>query len=193
MNHFLEPHCRRELESLLSKAINPDDVATLAFAGVIATRSMRKPPYDVPIAGLDESGLAVLRERYFPGANLEFFSVPTITEVAANRFDEFDDLLGLLLAGRAFDNEESRWVAHAVATASMADNHLWQDMGLPNRAALSELLTRYFTPLAQLNVNDMKWKKFFYRQLCDRSGISICRAPSCAVCGDYQHCFAPEE
>ena len=165
----------------------------MAFAGVIATRSMRKAPYDVPIAGLGENQLAALRGAYFPEAGPEHFSVLTAPKMTADRFDEFDDLLGLLLSGRTSDDEASRWMAHAVATASMSDNHLWQDMGLPNRAALSELLKQYFMPLAQLNVNDMKWKKFFYRQLCDRSGISICRAPSCAVCDDYRHCFGPEE
>jgi nitrogen fixation protein NifQ len=80
-----------------------------------------------------------------------------------------------------------------VATASMADNHLWQDMGLPNRATLSGLMTRYFTSLAARNTGDMKWKKFFYRQLCEREGLSICRSPSCNVCCDYQHCFGSEE
>ena len=40
---------------------------------------------------------------------------------------------------------------------------------------------------------DMKWKKFFYKQLCQTEGIHTCRAPSCEVCADYQACFGPED
>jgi nitrogen fixation protein NifQ len=38
----------------------------------------------------------------------------------------------------------------------------------------------------------MKWKKFFYRQLCEREGIPVCNAPNCAVCADMALCFGPE-
>jgi nitrogen fixation protein NifQ len=39
----------------------------------------------------------------------------------------------------------------------------------------------------------MKWKKFFYKQLCDRAEVKMCPAPSCQVCNDYQNCFGSEE
>jgi nitrogen fixation protein NifQ len=39
----------------------------------------------------------------------------------------------------------------------------------------------------------MKWKKFFYRQLCEKAQVPICKSPSCAICTDYKLCFAPEE
>ena len=39
-----------------------------------------------------------------------------------------------------------------------------------------------------------KWKKFFYRQLCQQAEILICKSPSCAVCSDHAQCFeAPED
>jgi nitrogen fixation protein NifQ len=66
-------------------------------------------------------------------------------------------------------------------------------MGLPGRADLSQLLTTHFTRLATKNTGDMKWKKFFYKQLCDESGLRICRAPSCSVCDDYSNCFGAED
>ena len=181
-----------ELHILLSAACRPDDVITLAFAGVIATRSLRPHPYNAPIIGLGEPDLLALRNRYFPGAPIEFH-LNASAAGGIDRLNEFDDLLALLLEYRTADDEESRWLAHAVATASMADNHLWQDMGLPDRKKLSELLGHYFTELARLNIHDMKWKKFFYRKLCDRAGIPICRAPSCGVCSDYRLCFGSEE
>jgi nitrogen fixation protein NifQ len=39
----------------------------------------------------------------------------------------------------------------------------------------------------------MKWKKFFYKQLCLREGLTLCKAPSCDVCSDYALCFGAEE
>ena len=177
--------------ALMSAALIPDDIVTLALAGVISMRSHRKPPYHVPIAGLEGRELRALLDRYFPGAAV--LDLVADEPAMAERTDEFSDLLALLVEYRTVGNRESRWLAHAIATASMAENHLWQDMGLPDRAALSRLMSQYFMPLASRNVNNMRWKKFFYRQLCERSGLSICRSPSCAVCTDYRNCFGPEE
>jgi nitrogen fixation protein NifQ len=92
--------------------------------------------------------------------------------------DEFDDLRALLMTHRSEDSEETQWLACAMATACLGDNHLWQDMGLPNREALSKLLKRYFTTLHIRNKCNMKWKKLFYKQLCERAEISVCKAPS---------------
>ena len=75
----------------------------------------------------------------------------------------------------------------------MRDNHLWQDMGLPNRALLSRLMAHNFPALAARNVGDMKWKKFFYRQLCEQANVPICKSPNCADCVDYRVCFGHEE
>ncbi|GBE11207.1 nifQ [bacterium BMS3Abin12] len=50
-----------------------------------------------------------------------------------------------------------------------------------------------FPELAARNDRNMKWKKFLYKQLCEREGIHACRAPSCQVCIDYAQCFGPEE
>jgi len=179
-------------QALISAACNPLDVATLALIGVISEQTSRKPPYDVPLAGLGIEELLSLKNRYFPSAPTDFALNGVVTNFA-DRLDEFYDLLTMLLEHRSEDTDESRWLAHAIATASMAENHLWQDMGLPSRVVLSELLTRHFASLATRNIGDMKWKKFFYRQLCERAGLTICRAPSCNVCSDYQHCFGSED
>jgi nitrogen fixation protein NifQ len=94
---------------------------------------------------------------------------------------------------RRTDSEESQWLACSVATACLGNNHLWQDMGLPNRRVLSELLHRYFTTLHDKNTGNMKWKKFFYKQLCERAEVDICKAPSCGICIDYEKCFGSED
>lgn len=111
------------------------------------------------------------------------------------RNDEIDDLMALLLdhADRsAGPKAELYHVAWQIACASLGDQHLWQDLGLPSRDALTQLIGRWFPALAARNVDHMKWKKFFYRQLCERADIMICKSPSCAECSDVGLCFGPE-
>ena len=112
---------------------------------------------------------------------------------AALRCDEYQDLLALLLEYRRDDGDGTAWVAGTVAAACMGDNHLWQDLGLANRQELSGLLQTHFPLLYAKNTGNMKWKKFFYKQLCERADVNACRAPSCAVCDDYARCFAAED
>lgn len=121
-------------------------------------------------------------------------SIPIrMTDSLENRMDEFDDLVDLLVDHGCDAGNETHDIAVFVATACMGDNHLWQDMGLPNRGALSELMQTWFPTLAAKNTGDMKWKKFFYKQLCERADIFICKSPTCGVCVDYDKCFGPED
>lgn len=170
---------------LMRHARYPSDPRTLAFAGVIATgiADGRAPL----IRGVSDATFRQLVRGCFPGMALEN------GDAMVDEFDEFDDLLELLLDHRVEKSELNDCLARAIATAAMDNNHLWQDMGLPDRRILSHLLYEFFPTLAERNVGDMKWKKFFYRQLCERSGIVICKAPNCAVCVDHAVCFGPEE
>ena len=84
-------------------------------------------------------------------------------------------------------------MAEIVTTACMGGDHLWQDLGLHSREYLSRLMTENFPSLAAKNVHDMKWKKFLYKQLCEKEGINTCRSPSCEYCVDYLSCFGPED
>lgn len=106
--------------------------------------------------------------------------------------DETEDILQLLLDHRSNDSEQTRRLAHAVANACRGPNHLYQDLGLEHRSLLSDLLRRHFAALHAKNTGNMKWKKFFYKQLCERAEINICRAPTCAECSEYASCFEPE-
>lgn len=170
----------------LARARRPGDPATQAFAGVIdqSLRASRQPL----IRGLSESCFQKLLDEFFCGlsfANGERCAAP-------EEFDEFDEIVELLLDHRASFAEQETWLAYAIASASMGENHLWQDLGLPSRAVLSSLMQTHFPSLAAKNVGDMKWKKFFYRQLCQRAGVPICKSPHCADCCDYRICFGPE-
>ena len=110
------------------------------------------------------------------------------------RYDEIEDLVALLTECAASAQEESLWLAHALAQASLGDNHLWQDLLLPHRGELNRLLRHWFPAIVARNSGDMKWKKFFYRQLCQEAEVLICKSPSCGVCEDYARCFeAPDE
>ncbi|MDP2828611.1 MAG: nitrogen fixation protein NifQ [Sulfuricellaceae bacterium] len=184
-------------EWLMAHAQNPADNLTRAFAGVIHNSRRNKVLEAHVMLGLEEETFESLMENYFPGALQNAgMTMPSVTAAPgceALRGDEFGDLLDLLLEHRTQPDQESEWLAFAIATACMGNDHLYQDMGLPNRQMLSELLSGYFTSLFVRNSGNMKWKKFFYKQLCDRTGVNACRAPSCMVCDDYLKCFGPEE
>jgi nitrogen fixation protein NifQ len=110
------------------------------------------------------------------------------------RGDEVDDVRELLLAHAepGAPAGPTRTVAEAIALACLGDNHLWQDLQLASRAELSALIEQHFPRLAARNLAQMKWKKFLYKQLCEREEVFICKSPSCAVCTDHALCFGPE-
>jgi len=168
-----------------------EDLCALALRGVIgqALKAGRQPL----IRGLPEERLqAVLATLAIPFPGARFAADPGAW-TPDDDGDEFADLLDLLLENLALPDESGICLCHAIATAAMGADHLWQDMGLPSRAVLSDLLREHFPVLAAKNVGDMKWKKFFYRQLCERAGVPICKAPHCAECCDRALCFGPEE
>ena len=140
--------------------------------------------------GLAPPDLGVLLDLYFPHAG---WLLPAQTGAGA-RADALEepDLRQLLLDHRSRGTVEEEWLAAIVARRSLYPNHLWQDLGLFNRSDLSRLLDRHFEQLARRNKRDMTWKKFFYRELCARDGVLVCKAPVCDVCSDFQHCFGAE-
>lgn len=181
---------------LLACARQPQLPETLALAGTIALAPQRQGPWRAPIAGLDAAELDALLAEYFPatlalrpllqGWREEAQATPR------SSLDEFDDLVALLLANQSVAAADSRWLACAIATASMADQHLWQDLGLPSRKELNLLMLTRFTALKLKNSGDMKWKKFFYRELCEAAEVPICKSPTCGECSDYTLCFGGE-
>jgi len=112
---------------------------------------------------------------------------------ALNRQMEVDDLKSLLLSHRSSDSDEAIWFANMIAVGALGEDHLWQDLGVSGREDVSLILKKYFTDLFNKNTGNMKWKKFFYKQLCDLEEIKVCKAPSCSVCSHYANCFGPED
>jgi nitrogen fixation protein NifQ len=108
-------------------------------------------------------------------------------------FDEEEEQLHSLFARYCGDEcAETRWIAAILARRSMSPNHLWQDLGLASRDELGRLMRERFPELALRNIHNMKWKKFFYRSLCELEGFTLCTAPTCAECSDFDNCFGEE-
>ena len=141
-----------------------------------------------PGLGLSNSEFSALLARHYPGMELTVHFAPVSADPRAL---ERDDVLALLLEDAS--SPSAQWMAEIVTTACMAQDHLWQDLGLWSRVYLSRLMRENFPNLAAKNIHDMKWKKFLYKQLCEREGINACRAPSCEYCTDYLKCFGPED
>ncbi len=93
---------------------------------------------------------------------------------------------------RGYVRPEVREMATIIAHGCMGFRHLWEDLGLESRQLLRSLMTECFPELAAMNQQDMRWKKFFYRQRCEQEGGYLCRAPSCHACHERANCFAAE-
>jgi nitrogen fixation protein NifQ len=140
--------------------------------------------------GLTGSDLARLFATRFPLGALPF---PLWREGEPALEDEEVLLRELLASHRARNDESANCLVAILARRSMRDDHLWQDLGLFSRAELSRLLERHFPALHAGNVNAMRWKKYFYRRICDLEGFSLCTAPHCSVCKDFSSCFGEED
>ena len=127
--------------------------------------------------GVDHCDEALLDRRQLIGALL------------ASRQQERDDLCHWLLQ---FAVPGAEQMASIIATASMGFNHLWEDLGLASRAQLRELIQCCFPRLIAMNEQNLRWKKFFYRQLCEAQGAYLCRAPSCHACYERSNCVEPQ-
>jgi nitrogen fixation protein NifQ len=142
--------------------------------------------------GLGEKAFHAMLNHHFPALDTRSIQGANVS-VDAERGAELQDLRKLLLDNRTVQTDSTAWMAEIVTAGCMGNDHLWQDLGLWNRADLSKLMMDNFAPLAIRNDKDMKWKKFLYKQLCDAEGIYVCRSPSCEVCADYQNCFGSED
>lgn len=142
--------------------------------------------------GLGRKDFARLLATYFPAPAGVANPLVRLKDGVAEDIPELEDIVALLLDHRAQRRQSEVWVAHIIAAGCAGRDHLWQDLGLANRDELSQLLWINFPGLARANVGDMKWKKFIYKQMCERDGTYVCPAPSCRECADHAQCFSPE-
>lgn len=143
--------------------------------------------------GLEAEDFGQLSKTFF--RSLEFpCAAPSGRQADFSRMLERDDLIRYLHARAAYpERAETRWISSILVAGCLGEDHLWQDLGLWSRQDLSGLIAYNFPSVKAANNQDMKWKKFLYKQLCEAEGIYVCRAPSCDVCVDYSRCFGQED
>ncbi|MDC7788411.1 nitrogen fixation protein NifQ [Rhodoplanes sp. TEM] len=165
-----------------------DDFDTHVFASLIAVAASEGGAVHLRL-GLSAAELRQLLDRRFPGAAVllrpdEGEAVPHDEEVAM--------VHDLLLAYASDETEDSRRLAAMIARRAVEPNHLWEDLGLRNRGELTRLMERHFGALAAKNVRNMRWKRFFYRTMCETDGFVMCATPVCSACPDFDACFGEE-
>jgi len=162
------------------------------LACIFAAGAMETGPGRSLTEALGVSGKLLRRssEQYFPGALVHLKAFGLDGEPAVDAEEQC--LRELLGRSRTAAGPLGSLLSILIARRSTRPNHLWQDLGLPNRADLSTLMLRHFAPLAMRNSQDMKWKKFFYRMICRDEGFRLCAAPCCSECGDFENCFGEE-
>lgn len=114
-----------------------------------------------------------------------------IAELSDLRLPEQQDLISLLneySVSRDFSKEMST----VLSAACMGTQHLWKDLGMPERPLLTQLFGYFYPELREMNNRNMRWKRFLYRQLCSSGGDYICRSPSCETCTSFNECFADD-
>lgn len=158
------------------------------LACIIAVATLEHGPLCERI-GLKQSDLSDLIDRWFPHTDFDWSDRAD----AASEDDELAMVRDLLLANCRPGSEIGRLLACMIARRSMEASHLWEDLGLRNRDELSRMLKRHFGPLAERNTRGMRWKRFFYRMLCEDEGFVMCTTPVCTDCSDFDNCFGVED
>ena len=161
-------------------------------ASILAISFAEPGPQGLPetaAAGLSAAQFGELVAEFFPKAAA--WRLFALSETVARAEDEAC-LLDLLERCTTAREPFQALLAAMIARRAQRPNHLWQDLGLNNRAELSQLMKQHFKPLAARNTGDMKWKKFFYRLICADASYTLCTAPSCAECDDFNSCFGEE-
>jgi nitrogen fixation protein NifQ len=163
-----------------------------SILAVVAIEANGEGPALVRGTGLEPRVLLELVRERFPHAAPLFERAVPLDAALTFEPDELC-LRELLTRSMNEGNPFERALAYLVARRCQRPNHLWQDLGLRNRRELSWLMERHFPALAQKNKQDMKWKKFLYRVICRDEGFSICTAPTCSECTDFDHCYGEED
>lgn len=181
-----------EYERLMACPGPGDPFDRHVLACILAKGAAEPVPLTVA-TGLDRPTLTRLLALRFPRAGWLLHALPDEAGTGEDALEE-PDLRRLLLDHADHPaRPEAGWLAAMVARRALKPGHLWRELGLTSRGDLSRLLHRHFGALAAKNVKDMKWKKFFYRQLCADEGIFVCKSPVCDDCADFALCYGPEE
>ncbi|GAA5160215.1 nitrogen fixation protein NifQ [Viridibacterium curvum] len=168
--------------ALLLLAPRPAYGVTLALAGMVERAWERHGMDYLPIAGLDGDATRAMFSVHFPGAQAligrawQEMRVPS--DFARSSEAEFVARLAqLLILHRTVEDEDSSWLAHAIATASIGGESLWQALHFASPGVFDDLMHSFFTSLAVCNRNGQDWKAFLF----DRVEVEKARYKQVAV------------
>ncbi|HXP98158.1 MAG TPA: nitrogen fixation protein NifQ [Telmatospirillum sp.] len=179
----------RAYERLMAGGGRRDPFDRHVFACVLAAGLQQNEKSLWDYLGLAPAILRLLLASYFPMAGV---IIPPFARSSEEEVIEEEDFRLLLLSYRARNVPEEEWLAAILARRALAENHLWEDLGLTSRDDLNGLIRRHFPALFAMNDKNMRWKKFFYRMMCESEGLRLCKSPNCRQCPDIGTCFEAE-
>jgi nitrogen fixation protein NifQ len=159
------------------------------IAGVLRHAQEGELPLSVWTLGLPQPALIHMMSSCFPEAGaLQPLPEPRYESIQQTLPDGFLPLHALLLqhASPQISLPYTDWMARAVAAGCLGERHLWQDLGLQDRAALGQLMADYFPSLFQRNAQKTPWKRFLFADIGVNGDTHL---PRCGNCTDYALCF----
>lgn len=172
----------------LAGATNAASPDTQLFARLIAARDVRG---ELVLLGLPQPAWRALLERHFvhASASAPLSALPLVDTGEHAAFVDTLRTLLLTYSNSTVDASDAHCLASIIAHACLRPDHLWCDLGLAGREEVTWMLTRYFPRLVELNVGNLRWKKFLAQQRALSLGLEPGPAPGCPGCEDYGHCF----
>jgi len=165
------------------------------FAGVIALGAA-EPLFLIHALGLEKRELVKLLSVYFPLVNVDNLLLLSshATQLAPEVNSDVRSIIRSHLPTEAegVTLQTSAWLADILTARAAHPGHLWVAMGFFERPELTAVIRRHLPTLAEANSQNMRWKRYLFKQACDLNGGVMCKSPSCGDCSDYDLCFAPE-
>ncbi|MBW2476456.1 MAG: nitrogen fixation protein NifQ [Deltaproteobacteria bacterium] len=147
--------------------------------------------------GLEHDEIEAIMQTFFPKVPLATLQTNALADkpAAPPRNSEVLSLLQSHIPNEARSTERriAVWLTYILTARAAVPGHLWIAMGLFKRAQLTAAIHRHLPSLAHANHENMRWKRYLYKQVCDLNGGLMCKAPNCGVCSDYALCFAEED
>jgi nitrogen fixation protein NifQ len=162
-----------------------------ALAGVLRHAQEGELPLSLWTLNLPQDAFIAMIRDCFPGSGylqpLPTQQYENIRQTLPRAYIPLCDFLLCNTAPHLSPHHADR-AARVVAAACLGERHLWQDLGLPGREAVSTLLAHYFPALHQRNVQNIRWKRFIFEELSTTTGQPLI-TDSCRNCTDFALCF----
>lgn len=181
----------------LSPSMNVDDHEDQRmFASLLSVASQDSSPLNLAL-GLAASEVDWILETYFPE-----FDRAILEQKSAGNFTPLPeinpDIYALLLTYISRDTsllqqQKAELLAKMISARAAYSGHLWISMGFFKRPQLTAAIQRHLPKLAVANQDNMRWKRFLFKQVCDLNGGTLCKTPNCSDCSDFALCFAAAE